>query len=66
MNKKKFLTGILAGVMAFGSFGSFNISEVDAATRAEISEIQVKKSGNFKYRNKCSLFLLQGRLKNGS
>ena len=61
--KKKILTGILAGLMAFGSFGNF---EVEAATRAEISAIQVKKSGNFKYRNKCSLFLLQGRLKNGS
>ena len=47
--RKKFLTGILAGLMAFGTFGNF---EVEAATRAEISAVQVKKSGNFKYWNK--------------
>lgn len=40
--------------MIFGSFGSFNISEVNAATRAEIAAVQVKKSGNFKYWNKDS------------
>lgn len=49
--KKKILTGILAGILTFGTFGTF---EVDAATRAEISAIQVKKSGNFKYWNKDS------------
>lgn len=48
---KKILAGILAGAMAFCSFGNF---EVEAATRAEISAIQVKKSGNFKYWNKDS------------
>ena len=52
MNKKKILTGILAGLMAFGTFGNFN--ETQAATRAEISAVQVKKSGNFKYWNKDS------------
>lgn len=54
MNKKKILTGILAGLMTFGTFGSFNTSEVQAATRAEIAAVQVKKSGNFKYWNKDS------------
>ena len=49
--KKKILAGILAGAMAFGVFGNF---EAQAATRAEISAIQVKKSGNFKYWNKDS------------
>ena len=48
---KKILAGILAGAMAFCSFGNF---EVEAATRAEIAAIQVKKSGNFKYWNKDS------------
>ena len=47
--KKKILAGILAGAMAFCSFGSY---DVQAATRAEISAIQVKKGGNFKYWNK--------------
>lgn len=46
---KKILAGILAGAMAFCSFNNY---EVEAATRAEISAIQVKKSGNFKYWNK--------------
>ena len=50
--KKKILTGILAGLMAFGTFGNFN--ETQAATRAEIAAVQVKKSGNFKYWNKDS------------
>ncbi len=54
MNKKKILTGILAGLMTFGSFASFTTCEVQAATRAEIGAIQVKKSGNFKYWNKDS------------
>ena len=52
MNKKKILTGILAGALAFGSFG--NLNETQAATRAEIAAVQVKKSGNFKYWNKDS------------
>lgn len=46
--KKKFLTGILAGLMAFGSFGSF---EVQAATRDEIAAIQVQTAADFKYWN---------------
>lgn len=37
--------------MTFGTFGNF---DVEAATRAEISAIQVKKSGNFKYWEKNS------------
>ena len=49
--KKKILTGILAGLMAFGSFGNF---EVEAASRAEISSIKVNKGGNFKYWEKDS------------
>ena len=52
MNRKKILTGILAGLMTFGTFGTFGNSEVQAATRAEISAIQVKKGGNFKYWSK--------------
>lgn len=48
MKAKKFLTGILAGMLAFGTF-SF---DADAMSRAEISAIHVKKSGNFKYWNK--------------
>ncbi|MBQ7704462.1 MAG: haloacid dehalogenase-like hydrolase [Selenomonadaceae bacterium] len=51
---KKLLTGILAGTLSFGSFCSFGNLEVQAATRAEISNIQVKKSGNFQYWNKDS------------
>jgi phosphoserine phosphatase len=47
--KKKILAGILAGAMTFGLLGNF---ETEAATRAEISAIQVRKSGNFKYWNK--------------
>lgn len=45
--KKKILAAIAAGLIAFGGFGSF--VSVDAATRAEIAAIQVKKAKDFKY-----------------
>ena len=45
--KKKFLTGILSGLMAFGSFNF----EVQAATRAEVAAIQVENAADFKYWN---------------
>lgn len=46
--KKKILTGILAGLLTFGSFGNF---EVQAATRAEVAEINVETAADFKYWN---------------
>ena len=46
--KKKILTGILAGVMTFGTFGNV---EVQAATRAEIAAINVVTAADFKYWN---------------
>ena len=49
--KKKMLAGMLAGIFAFGSFA---ISETQAASREEISAVKVSKSGNFKYWNKNS------------
>ena len=42
--KKKILAALTAGLIALGSFGI-----VDAATRAEISAIQVKKAKDFKF-----------------
>ena len=51
MNKKKFLTGILAGLLTFGSFTSFAPSEVQAATREEIAAINVSTAADFKYWN---------------
>ena len=44
--KKKILAALTAGLIAFGGY-SFNF--VDAATRAEIATIQVKKDKDFKY-----------------
>ncbi len=49
--KKKILTGILAGLLTFGSFTSFTTSEVQAATRAEIAAINVSTAADFKYWN---------------
>lgn len=42
--KKKILAALTAGLIALGSFGV-----TDAATRAEIAAIQVKKAKDFKY-----------------
>ncbi|MBR3747081.1 MAG: hypothetical protein IKN27_09000, partial [Selenomonadaceae bacterium] len=44
--KKKILAALTAGLIALGGY-SFNF--VDAATRAEIATIQVKKDKDFKY-----------------
>ena len=41
---KKVLTGVLAGLMAFSTFGG-----VQAATREEISAIKVTKAKHFQY-----------------
>lgn len=49
MKAKKILTGILAGVMAFGCFGG-----VQAATRAELAAIEVETADDFKYWNEDS------------
>lgn len=48
MKTKKFLAGILAGMLALGTFSI----DAEAMSRKEISAIQVKKSGNFQYWNK--------------
>ena len=45
--KKKILSAIAAGLIAFGSFGA-----VDAATRDEIAAIQVRRPADFRYWNK--------------
>ena len=42
--RKKFLAALTAGLIALGSF-----TAVDAATRAEIAAIQVKRPADFKY-----------------
>ena len=44
MKCKKFLTGVLAGLMAFSAFGG-----VQAATREEISAIEVNDARDFQY-----------------
>lgn len=49
--RKKILAGILAGAMAFCSFGNV---EVQAATRAEVAAINVQTSADFKYWNEDS------------
>lgn len=47
MKAKKFLTGLLAGLLAFGAVGAV---DVEAATRDEIAAIHVNRKGsNFKY-----------------
>ena len=46
--KKKFLAAMLAGLFAFGSFA---ISETQAATREEIAAINVVTADDFKYWN---------------
>ena len=46
--RKKLLAGILAGAMAFCSFGNYN---AQAATRAEVAAIQVQTAADFKYWN---------------
>ena len=47
---KKFLAGLTAGVIAFGSFGI-----ADAMPRAEIAKIQVKTASDFKFWTKNSV-----------
>ncbi len=48
--KKKILAAVTAVLIAFGSFGA-----VDAASRAEIAAIQVKKASDFKFWTKNSV-----------
>lgn len=48
---RKFLTGLLAGVLAFGAVGA---AEVQAATREEIAAIEVVHAADFKYWNEGS------------
>ena len=48
MKAKKFLAGILAGMLTVGAY----FVDTEAATRDEIAAITVKKSGNFKYWSK--------------
>ena len=50
MKLKKFVYGILAGMIAFGAA----TDTTSAMSRQEISQIKVSKSGNFKYWNKDS------------
>ena len=45
--KKKFLSAVFAGLMALNFFG--DVDNAQAATRAEISKINVGRSANFKY-----------------
>ena len=45
--KKKILAAIFAGLMTFGSFAE--VDNVQAATRAEIAAINVKRPADFKY-----------------
>ena len=52
MNKKKLCAALLAMSFVFGTGASMN---VEAATRAEIAQISVKKNGSdFKYWNQDS------------
>lgn len=46
MKAKKIITGILAGMLAFGSLGG-----VQAATRAEVAAIHVETASDFQYWN---------------
>ena len=48
MRAKKLLTAALAGLMALGIM-SVDMSNTNAATRAELAAINVSKKGNFKY-----------------
>ncbi len=45
--KKKILSAIFAGLMAFGSFG--DVSDVKAMSRAEIAQINVVTAADFQY-----------------
>lgn len=47
--RKKILTGILAGLLTFGSFGNFETTH--AATRAEVAAINVETAADFKFWN---------------
>ena len=53
MRAKKLLTAALAGMMALGII-SVDMSNTNAATRAELGAISVSKKGNFKYWEKTS------------